>query len=72
MYFTIEMNTVDNAIEVTNCYQGINLITKNGLNYCCLEDVTMNIINSHFKEWELPIDDIEFADLIDMYLMAKI
>ena len=72
MYFTIEMNTVDNTIEVTNCYQGINLITKNGLNYCCLEDVTMNIINSHFKEWDLPIDDIEFADLIDMYLMAKI
>lgn len=72
MYFIIEMNTVDNTIEVTKCYQGINLITKNGTNYCCLEDITVNIINRHFKDWDIPSDDIALSDLIDMYLMAKI
>lgn len=72
IYFTLEMNTVDDTVEVTNCYQGINLITENGLNYCCLEDIVFNIINRHFKKWNFPIEDIALTDLIDMYLMAKI
>lgn len=72
IYFTLEMNTVDDTVDVTSCYQGINLITKNGLNYCCLEDIVFNIINRHFKEWNFPIEDIALTDLIDMYLMAKI
>jgi hypothetical protein len=72
MYFTVEMNTVDNIISVTNCYQNINILSGNGPSYCLLEDIVINIINRHFKEWDLPIENIELSDLIDMYLMAKI
>lgn len=72
IYFKLKLHTVDNTVDVTSCYQGIDLITKHGLNYCGLEDIVFNIINQHFKEWNFPIEDIALTDLIDMYLMAKI
>jgi hypothetical protein len=70
--FTIELNTVDNTMEVTNCYQSINILNKHGPNYCLLEEIVTNIVNSYFKEWNVSIDNIPLTDLIDMYLMATI
>jgi hypothetical protein len=72
MYFTIEMNILDNIISVTNCYQSINILSGNGPSYRLLEDMVINIINRHFKDWDFSIDDIPLTDLIDMYLMARI
>lgn len=72
MCFTVEMNTVDNIISVTNCYQSINILSGSGPSYCLLEEIVINIINRHFKEWDIDIADLPFTDLIDMYLMAKI
>lgn len=72
MYFTLEMNTTDNTISMTNCYQSINLIITHGTSYHLLEDLVIDIIKKHFEKWHVDTVDIPLSDLIDIYFMAKI
>lgn len=72
MHFTIEMNTDKNTVVITDCYQRIIIIRKDGTTVYPLEYIVNEIVCNQLQSWNINTDDIALPDLIDLFLMVKI